>query len=292
MIGLFFYLTERMQNQLKTYCIIGDPVHYSLSPAMQNAAFKSAGLNCTYIAFRVPKGELEESIFSLRSTNFAGFNVTIPHKVEVIKYLDDLDSTAKKANAVNTVHNSKEIFKGYNTDVYGFIEPLHKRNVVFNGMTILLLGAGGAAHAVIAALSDEQGISKIRIANRSQKKAQELAEIGFTLGLKCEGVMMDNIKGLAIRSHLIVNTIPIGMNNEESIIDYEHISKDSIVYDIIYKPITTPLLENAKYAEAQIVYGYEMLLEQGAKAFEIWTGISAPRDAMKKALFGSFGEPV
>lgn len=281
-----------MQNQVKTYCIIGDPIHYSLSPAMQNAAFNSVGLNCTYIAFRVPKGELEESIFSLRSTNLAGFNVTIPHKVEVIKYLDELDSTAKKANAVNTVHNSDRIFKGYNTDVYGFIEPLHKRNVIFNGMTILLLGAGGAAHAVIAALSDEKGISKIIIANRSQKKAQELAEIGFALGLQCESVMMDNIQDLAIRSHLIVNTTPIGMNNEESIIDYEHISKDSIVYDIVYKPITTPLLENAKYAEAQIVYGYEMLLEQGAKAFEIWTGISAPRDAMKKALFGSFGEPI
>jgi shikimate dehydrogenase len=292
MIGLFFHQTERMQNQLKTYCIIGDPIRYSLSPAMQNAAFNSAGLNCTYIAFRVPKGELEESIFSLRSANLAGFNVTIPHKVEVIKYLDDLDCTAKKANAVNTVHNSKGIFKGYNTDVYGFIEPLHKRNVVFNGMTILLLGAGGAAHAVIAALSDEQGISKIIIANRSQKKAQELADIGFTLGLQCETATMDNIKGLAISSNLIVNTIPIGMNNEESILDYKHISKDSIVYDIVYKPITTPLLENAKYAEAQIVYGYEMLLEQGAKAFEIWTAISAPRDAMKKALFGSFGEPI
>lgn len=281
-----------MQNQVKTYCIIGDPIHYSLSPAMQNAAFNSLGLNCTYIAFRVPKGELEESIFSLRSTNVAGFNVTIPHKVEVVKYLDDLDTTAKKANAVNTVHNSEGIFKGYNTDIYGFIEPLHKRNVIFNGMTILLLGAGGAAHAVIAALSDEKGIYKIIIANRSQKKAEELAEIGSTLGLQCETVLMENIQDLAIRSHLIINTIPTRIDNEESIIDYEHISKDSIVYDIVYKPITTNLLENAKYAKAQVVYGYEMLLEQGAKAFEIWTGISAPRDAMKKALFGSFGEPI
>ena len=291
MIELFFYQIAHMQNQVKTYCIIGDPIHYSLSPAMQNAAFNSLGLNCTYIAFRVPKGELEESIFSLRSTNIAGFNVTIPHKVEVVKYLDDLDTTAKKANAVNTVHNSEGIFKGYNTDVYGFIEPLHKRNVIFNGMTILLLGAGGAAHAVIAALSDEKGIYKIIIANRSQKRAEELAEIGSTLGLQCETVLMDNIQDLAIRSHLIINTIPIRINNEESIIDYEHISKDSIVYDIVYKPITTNLLENAKYAKARVVYGYEMLLEQGAKAFEIWTGISAPRDAMKKALFGSFGEP-
>ena len=94
------------------------------------------------------------------------------------------------------------------------------------------------------------------------------------------------------RSHLIVNSTPVGMNNEDSVIGHEHIMKDSIVYDIVYKPMTTNLLENARYAEAQIVYGYEMLVEQGAKAFEIWTGITAPREAMKRALFGSFGEPL
>jgi shikimate dehydrogenase len=281
-----------MQRQGKTYCIIGDPIQYSLSPAMQNAAFNALGLNYTYIAFRVPKGELEESISSLRSINIAGFNVTIPHKVDVINYMDYLDSTAEKANAVNTVHNIEGTFKGYNTDIHGFIEPLHKRKVSFNGMTILLIGAGGAARAIIAALSGENGIAKIIIADRNQKNAEKLTEIGTRLGLICDVVSMHNIQEFAARSHLIVNTTPMGANNESGIIDYEHISKDSIVYDIVYKPVTTNLLENAKYAEAQIVYGYEMLLEQGAKAFEIWTGIDAPRDAMKKALFGSFGEPI
>jgi len=283
-----------MQSQIKTYCIIGDPVQYSLSPAMQNAAFNSLGLKCTYIAFRVRKCELEESISSLRFVNIAGFNVTIPHKVEVINHVDELDATAKKATAANTVKNVEGIFKAYNTDVYGFIEPLHKRNVSFNGMTILLLGAGGAARAVIAALSEENGISKIIIANRSPRKADEIARIGASLGLECETTDFNSIQQASARSHLIVNTTPIGTtaNGEDSIIDYEHIRKDSIVYDIVYKPVTTNLLENAKYAEAQIVYGYEMLVEQGAKAFEIWTGMTAPRDAMKRALFGSFGEPL
>jgi shikimate dehydrogenase len=281
-----------MQSQIKTYCIIGDPIQYSLSPAMQNSAFNSLGLNCTYIAFRVPKGELELSISSLRSINIAGFNVTIPHKVEVINHVDVLDSTAEKATAANTVNNVEGILTAYNTDVYGFIEPLHKRNVNFNGMTILLLGAGGAARAVIAALSEQNGISKILIANRSLKKAEELAGIGASLGLKCNAMDLHSIQQAAARSHLIVNSTPVGMNNEDSIIDHEHIMKDSIVYDIVYKPMTTNLLENARYAEAQVVYGYEMLVEQGAKAFEIWTGMTAPREAMKRALFGSFGETL
>lgn len=281
-----------MQSQFKTYCIIGDPVQHSLSPAIQNAAFKSLGLNCTYIAFRVPKGELQESVSSLRSINISGFNVTSPHKIEIIKHVDVLDYTAQSAKAINTIMNVEGVLTGYNTDAYGFIEPLHKRGVSFNGMTILLIGAGGASRAVIAALSEQNGITKILIANRSQKKAEELARIGSSIGLECSVIDLSNIQEVAAKSHLIVNATPLGTSNEDSMIDHEHMRKDSIVYDIVYKPVNTNLLENAKYAGAQIVYGYEMLLEQGAKAFEIWTGISAPRDAMKRALFGSFGEPV
>ena len=281
-----------MQTQIKTYCIIGDQVQHSLSPAMQNAAFNSMHLNCTYIAFRVSKEELEESVRSLRSINIAGFNVTMPHKIDIIKYIDELDLTAQKAHAVNTVHNIQGTLKAYNTDVYGFIEPLHRRKISLNGMTILLLGSGGAGGAVIAALSEEKNISNITIASRNQKTSIALANIGADLGLQCDNVDVDNVQKVAAKSHLIVNTIPTGANNETSIIDHEHISKDSIVYDVVYKPVTTRLLEEAKRAQAQIVYGYEMLIEQGAKAFEIWTGMNAPRNAMKKALFGFFGDPV
>ena len=281
-----------MQTQIKTYCIIGDQVQYSLSPAMQNAAFNSMHLNCTYIAFRVSKEELEESVCSLRSINIAGFNVTMPHKIDIIKYMDEIDLTAQKAHAVNTVHNVQGTLKAYNTDVYGFIEPLRRRKISFNGMSILLLGSGGAARAVIAALSEENNISNIRIASRNQETSIALANIGADLGLQCDNVDIDNVQKVAAKSHLIVNTIPTGANNETSIIDHDHISKNSIVYDVVYKPVTTRLLEEAKRAQAQIVYGYEMLIEQGAKAFEIWTGMNAPRNAMKKALFGSFGDPV
>lgn len=274
----------------RTYCIIGDPVHHSLSPGMQNAAFSALGLDCTYIAFRVPAPELEESIASLRAINMAGFNVTIPHKVSVMQYLDELDATAKKAGAVNTVNNVGGVLKGYNTDIAGFIEPLRRRKVDFD-TTVLLLGAGGAARAIVAALAEEK-TAKLLIANRDVKKADELARHAKEMGLKCETIPLEKAQGAAPDAGIIVNATSIGLGNEPSPIDSEHIKKGSIVYDIVYRPIVTDLLEQAKFAEAQVVYGYEMLLEQGARAFEIWTGMRAPRDVMKKNLLGIFGEPT
>jgi shikimate dehydrogenase len=281
-----------MQASAKTYCIIGDPIHHSLSPAMHNAAFAAKGLNSSYIAFRVPQNELKESIESLRSINIAGFNVTTPHKTNVMRYLDELEPMAKKASAVNTVNNIEGIFRGYNTDVYGFIEPLHKRHVDFRGMHVLLIGSGGAARAVVVALAEENAIAKLIIANRDVQRANELATLGDRLGMKCEVVPFEKATDFSPACDLIVNATKLGMNNEPSLIDHLHIQKGSIVYDIVYRPMVTDLIENAKYAQASVVYGYEMLIEQGAKAFEIWTGLSAPRDAMKKNLLGIFGEPM
>jgi len=281
-----------MHSSVKTYCIIGDPIDHSLSPAMQNAAFSALGLNCTYIAFKVPQGELKESVESLRAIKIAGFNVTVPHKVSVMEYLDELDPSAKKASAVNTVNSIEGILRGHNTDIYGFIEPLHRRKVDFGGMQVLLLGAGGAARAVVAALSEEQGIGKVVIANRDIERAKELATICSDLGLKCKTILLDDAPMVSPESDLIVNTTMLGMNNEPSIIDHRRIKKGSIVYDLVYRPVTTDLIENARHAQAVVVYGYEMLVEQGARAFEIWTGMPAPRDVMKKSLLGVFGEPA
>ena len=281
-----------MQASTKTYCIIGDPIHHSLSPAMHNAAFAAKGLNCTYIAFRVPQNELKESIESLRGINIAGFNVTTPHKTNVMRYLDELEPMAKKASAVNTVNNIEGIFRGYNTDVYGFIEPLHKRHVDFRGMHVLLIGSGGAARAVVVALAEENSIAKLVIANRDVQRAKELATLADRLSMKCEVVPFEKATAFSPACDLIINATKLGMNNEPSLIDHLHIQKGSIVYDIVYRPMVTDLIENAKYAQASVVYGYEMLIEQGAKAFEIWTGLSAPRDAMKKNLLGIFGEPM
>ena len=275
----------------KTYCIIGDPIQHSLSPAMQNAAFNAVGLNCSYIAFRVKKEELKESIESLRAIKVSGFNITVPHKVEAMKYLNEFDSSARKANAVNTVDNMDGVLKAYNTDIYGFIHPLHLRKVNFDRMKVLMIGAGGAARAILAALADEKGISEVNIANRSEGRARALLETSLALGLNCRIVPWEKIPEYSRNTKLIVNTTTVGMNNEPSLMKYQDFNKDAIVYDIIYKPVNTDFLENARYAGANVIYGYEMLLYQGVKSFEIWTGMSAPIDAMKKVLLGTIGEP-
>jgi shikimate dehydrogenase len=257
---------------------------------MQNAAFNKLGMNSSYIAFRVRKGELKESIESLRAIGVSGFNITVPHKVEVINYLDQLDISVRKANAVNTVHNVGGVLKAYNTDIYGFIHPLHLRKINFNGMKVLLIGAGGAARAALAALADENGISEINIANRSEGNARLLLEVSVPLGLNCKIVQWEEIPAFSKTAELIVNATTVGMNSEPSLLDYQNINKHAIVYDIVYRPIHTALLDNAKQAGAEVIYGYEMLLHQGAKSFEIWTGMSAPIDGMKKALLGTVGE--
>jgi len=274
-------------STVKTYCIIGDPVDHSLSPAMHNAAFKALNLNCTYIAFRVAKDELEAGIQSLRKTNMAGFNVTMPHKVAVIKFLDDLDETCLKINAVNTVNNEDGRFKGYNTDSYGFIQPLKRRKVNLQGKTVLLMGAGGAARAVLIAFADER-VGKVIIANRNITKANDLAETAKNVNLNCELIGLAEAPNIASKVDLIVNATPVGMAGESSIIKSENIRKDSIVYDLVYRPMETALIQSAKEAGAAVVYGYEMLIDQGAKAFEIWKKMEAPREVMKKTLVGEF----
>jgi shikimate dehydrogenase len=281
-----------MQNKdnNKTYCIIGDPIQHSLSPAMQNAAFNKLGLNSSYIAFRVKKDELKESIESLRAIGVSGFNITVPHKVEAMKYLDELDISARRANAVNTVQNVGGVLKAYNTDIYGFIHPLHLRKINFDGMKVLLIGAGGAARAALAALADEDGISEVNIANRSEGNARHLLEVSVPFGLNCKIVPWEKIPIFSKTADLIVNATTVGMNSEPSVVDHQNIKKHAIVYDIVYKPVHTALLENAKQAGAEVIYGYEMLLYQGARSFEIWTGMSAPIDGMKKALLGTVGE--
>jgi shikimate dehydrogenase len=281
-----------MSLDFRTYCIIGDPVDHSLSPAIHNAAFISLGLNCSYIAFRVQEGQLKNSLDSLRAINIGGFNVTMPHKVRVLEYVDQYDKTVELVGAANTVKNEDGKFCAYNTDVLGFIKPLRQRGIDFSGFEVTILGAGGAARAVAVALAGERGIANINIVNRNTDRSKELANLLKKLGLKASIVSSDNIQNIASKSNLIINTTPLGMKDEQSLIKSSSIRKDAIVYDIVYKPINTNLLESARTAGAKVVYGYEMLLEQAIASFKIWFQRDPPIEPMKKVLFGKFGEPA
>jgi len=281
-----------MGADFKTFCIIGDPIDHSLSPAIHNAAFNTLGLNCSYIAFRVQEDQLKNSLDSLRAIKIDGFNVTMPHKVKVLDYVDRKDNTVQLVGAANTVNNENGKFCAYNTDVIGFIKPLHERKVDFNGFDVFILGAGGAARAIAVGLSGEKGIRNINIYNWNTERAVKLSNIVKKMGLESTIISKDDIQNTASKCNLIINATPLGMNNEKSLIKSSSIRKEAIVYDIVYKPIITNLVENAKTAGAEIIYGYEMLLEQATASFKIWLQMDPPVESMKKALFGLFGEPA
>ncbi len=278
----------------KTFCIIGDPVEHSLSPLMHGAAFKYLNLNYSYIAFKVKLDELKESVESLRDINVAGFNVTIPHKVEIARYLDKLSEEASLAGAVNTVKNENGILVGHNTDINGLMTPIEERLSDFEGLEILVLGAGGSSRAALVGLSRKKRIKSVFVVNRDQDKLSKVIELGNALGLNCIAMDYSNhekLSNISSRCKLIINTTSVGLKNEKSLVSSESIQNGSIVFDIVYRPVMTDLLECAKRAHAKVIFGYEMLLNQGFESFEIWTGLKAPKDVMKKALLGIFGEP-
>jgi shikimate dehydrogenase len=158
-------------------------------------------------------------------------------------------------------------------------------------MTILLIGAGGAARAIITALAEQSGISKIYVSGRNEAKQKKLVDMAHHKGLSCVTSRMNEIPELANLSDMIINATPIGLAGESSPISYKNIRKATIVYDIVYNPMNTDLILNAKKANGCIIYGYEMLLEQAAESFRVWTGVKPPMAPMKKVLFGEFGEP-
>jgi len=269
----------------KTFAVIGDPIDHSLSPNIHSAAFRELNLDCSYIAYRIPKEELEEEVESLKKIKIDGFNVTIPHKVEMMKYLDKLDESCSIIGAVNTVTNDNGILKGYNTDMDGFLDPFKKRNLSVKDLKVLLLGAGGAARAIVAGFAKEHAKS-ITIANRTLENADSIAKFSNKIGLNANTIKLEKVADTAKNYDIVVNATSIGLKNEPSPISLDGINSKTIVYDIVYMPINTDFLKKAKEKGAIVIYGYEMLLGQATRAFEIWHGMKAPYNAMKRALLG------
>ncbi len=268
-----------------TYAVIGDPIDHSLSPNIHNAAFRHLKLDHTYIAYKIPAGELSAGIEALKAIKIAGFNVTIPHKIEMMKFLDEMDTTCKVIGAVNTVLNEDGKLKGYNTDMIGFLDPIKKKNLTIKDSQVLLLGAGGAARAIVTAMVKEKA-GKITIVNRTLENANKLAEFAKKIGGNVDTVSIQEANKLIADYKFIINSTSIGMRNEPSPISTENISKNSIVYDLVYQPINTDLIKKSKENGATIIYGYQMLLSQAACSFEIWHKMEAPYDVMKKTLLG------
>ncbi|MEM0367272.1 MAG: shikimate dehydrogenase, partial [Candidatus Nitrosocaldus sp.] len=246
-------------------------------------------LGYRYIAIKVKEHELSSTVEMLRSKAL-GFNVTIPHKIRIMDMLDRLDPLCRRVNAVNTVKVDGSMLKGYNTDVYGFIQPLRRRGVELSGKGAMIIGAGGAARAVLVALIDEH-VGEVIIASRrvDDGKVRALSSMAVSAGIECRVVQLEHAKMYSNRCNLIVNATPLGMHGyhgyeDVSILDSSDIDSRSIVYDLVYRPMETRLIRNAIKANAMVIHGYEMLVEQGAKALDIWLGIDAPRDVMSSAV--------
>ena len=231
--------------------------------------------------------DLEKAVTGLKALNFTGFNVTIPHKVNIMQYLDEIDEMAKLIGAVNTVHIKDGKLYGYNTDAIGFINPLLKENVEIKDKTAVILGAGGACRAVVCGLI-KQGIKNIILAVRNPAKAQLLAnDFKDLVDIKVCDWHSEEFKQYLAQADLLVNTTPLGMEgniDSKPPVDWESVKKSVFVYDIVYIPAETKFLQEAKEYGHKILNGERMLAEQGAAALHLWTDKDINVDIMVKTL--------
>jgi len=273
-------------EKLKLFALIGDPVEQSLSPAMHNAAFRAFGLNYAYIVLRVPKSMLADAIAGVRTLGIAGFNVTIPHKIGIIRLLDELDESASLVGAVNTVKENHGKLIGFNTDGEGALRALEGKIGSFKGKEVVLLGAGGAARAIAFSLARVG--ARLTIANRTVPKARALASaIEQKLGVNVEVASLGRaelIKALK-NAGVLINATSVGMypRTDKTLVSASMMHRGLVVYDIVYEPLRTKLLQEARRAGVKTIDGLGMLVNQGALAFEIWTGKRAPIKIMRAA---------
>ena len=265
--------------------LIGHPVEHSFSPPMHNAAFDALNMDYAYVAFDVNPNDLKSAIEGAESLNIKGFNVTIPHKVDVMQYLDELDEVARLIGAVNTIDFKN--LKGYNTDGIGAVKAIEEVTSIKN-KNVVVAGAGGASRAISFYIA-KYGAESLTILNRNEVKAESLASDVSDSGLIGE-VASDSINAIGNymeSADVLIDTTPLGMHpniNDEPIVMADMMDEDLVVFDAVYNPNETVLIKEAIKANAKPVYGIKMLLYQGAESFKIWTGKTAPVDVMEKAL--------
>lgn len=254
------------------YCLIGNPISKSLSPKIHNYIFSLNNKNSVYLAFKVEEN-LKTVIHSFRALNIKGFNVTIPYKVEIMKYLDGIEEDAKVLGAVNTVKNVNGKLVGYNTDGTGFIKSLKKEGIKIENKNFIILGSGGASQAISKKLAME-GAKKIVILNRTVEKATTLGKsiknMFNQVDVYCDS--LDNVYKY-LETDVVINCTSIGMYPNESLspVDSTIFNKNTVICDIIYKPIETKFLRDAKQNNAKTIGGLSMLINQAILSQQIWS---------------------
>jgi len=268
--------------------VIGNPVGHSLSPALHNAAFNALGLDFVYVAFRVE--DLKSAIAGMRAMeNFRGMSVTIPHKIEIIDYLDDVAEVDRFIGSVNTVINEKGRLYGFGTDGPGALKALVDAGVSLEGKSILILGAGGAARAIAFTLARCAVLDRLIILDINEPVMQALAEdlrAGTSVAIETAPLDNESIAKMVPAADLIINCTPVGMHPQDdaTLIPAEFFNKEQTVFDVVYTPLATRLLQDATAKGCRVISGVEMFINQAALQFERFTGESAPVEVMRQVV--------
>ncbi len=281
-----------ISGHTRVLCVIGYPIEHSMSPIMHNAVIRELKLNYIYLAFKVSPNNLNLAVKGFRAFNIKGINVTLPFKQKIMNYLDDIDPIAQKIGAVNAIKNDNGNLSGRNTDAEAAKNALINAGYTTSGKNLLILGAGGAARALTYILAED--INKIIIANRTEKRAIKLAkELKKNFSIKVEGKRnsISVLKEESKKADILINTTPLGMypSVEKSPIPAEFLHKDLIVYDIVYNPLETKLMKDATKIGCNTIGGLDMLVNQGALAFEWWTNKKPNIDLMKNKIIEFLG---
>jgi shikimate dehydrogenase len=284
-------MIEMITGKTNVVGVIGDPVEHSLSPPMHNAAFKHLKMDYVYVPYHVKKGMLSDAIAGSKSLNIKGLNVTIPHKTNVIKYLDELDKSAELIGAVNTIKFDGNHAKGYNTDGIGAVKAIEEVNSVKN-KKVIILGAGGAARAISFQIIMD-GAESIVIANRTAANAEQLQrDLVEKLNANVKSIDLGEKLEIELsNADILINTTPIGMYpnvDQEPLVKAELMHENLVVKDCVYNPLQTGLIKEAEKCNAKVVSGLKMLIYQGMEAFRIWTGVTPPLEIFERSLKGQF----
>lgn len=278
-----------ISGKTRLAALLGHPVSHSKSPAMHNLSFSKLGIDCVYLCFEVWEDNLKEAVAAMRAFNVIGFNVTMPNKKNVMKYLDEISKDAELIGAVNTVKNENGRLTGYNTDGIGFVKSLDDAGVDYKNKKIIICGAGGAGRAVSVALS-LNGAGELIIFDVYPNAAKELAEtVNANTNAKAVHYAYDEdlLAKETASSPILINCTGLGMhpNENESVLTKQGvITKSHVVADVIYEPSPTRLLALAKSAGAKTIDGLGMVYNQGAYAFKIWMGREMPLDYVIEKL--------
>jgi shikimate dehydrogenase len=273
--------------------ILGNPVEHSLSPAIHNAAFQKLGLNFVYLAFRVE--DLEGAIHGIRALgNLRGFSVTIPHKVAILPYLDEIEPTARHIGSVNTIVVEGMKLTGYNTDAAGALRALVQGGVSLRGARVLMLGSGGAARAIAFALAQSglglAGLTMLGVDEQERRRLAADLRAKTALPLVDGPIDDASLRHWIPKSQVLLHCTPIGMHPkvDDTCVPQALLHPHLTVMDIVYNPLDTRLLREAKEAGCRTIRGLEMFLHQAVAQFELWTGRPAPADVMRAVLESRF----